>query len=287
MTPYFSVIIPCLNEENYLPHLLNNLNSQTFTDFEVIVVDGNSTDKTPKIVTGFPAKYPLRLQSTTTRGVSFQRNLGAKIAKGKVFIFFDADTQIPQNYLNKIHQAFEKKRPHFLTTYIKVNSRTPSEKIFASLSNFGVEAGKIFQIPLSFGAMQAVKSGAFKDIGGYDEATKFGEDSQLFQELSKYNYKFLILPSPCYTFSLRRFRSEGLFNSFIQSLQLNFNILLKGHHATPDHIYEMGGHKYHLKKVSPNHYSQIFNPVFSKIKKSSPQQNHQLRDIFNRLFSSK
>jgi glycosyltransferase involved in cell wall biosynthesis len=285
--PYFSVIIPCLNEENFLPHLLTDLNSQNFSNFEVIVVDGNSVDKTAKIVLEFSAKYPLYLEPTTIRNVSFQRNLGAKIAHGKIFVFFDADTRIPPNYLKKVAQAFEEKHPHFLTTYINVDSQKVSEKTFASLTNFVFEAGKIFKTPLSFGAMQAVKRDAFFDVGGYDEATKFGEDSQLFQDLYQYNYKFLVLSSPCYTFSLRRFRSEGLFKSFVQSLQLNFNIMLNGHHTNPIVKYEMGGQNYKLKKIEKSPYSKVFEPLFSKIAQSSPRQNSKLQSIFNRFFSQK
>ena len=44
--PFFSIIIPTLNEEKYLPHLLADLAKQTFQDFEVIVIDGQSTDQT-------------------------------------------------------------------------------------------------------------------------------------------------------------------------------------------------------------------------------------------------
>jgi len=44
--PFFSIIIPALNEEKYLPHLLDDLTKQTFRDFEVILVDGNSSDAT-------------------------------------------------------------------------------------------------------------------------------------------------------------------------------------------------------------------------------------------------
>ena len=43
---FFSIIIPALNEAKYLPHLLDDLSDQTFQDFEVIIVDGNSNDQT-------------------------------------------------------------------------------------------------------------------------------------------------------------------------------------------------------------------------------------------------
>lgn len=287
VSPYLSIIIPCLNEEKYIPFLLKDLNCQTFSNFEVIVVDGNSVDKTAQIISKFPAKYPLFLKTTPVHNVSFQRNLGAKKANGEIFIFFDADTRIPKNYLKKIAKTFQEKHPHFLTTYIDVDSQKVSEKTFASLSNFIFEAGKIFKNPLSFGAMQAVKRGAFFDVGGYDEKTKFGEDSELFQDLSKFNYYYIVLPYPRYFFSLRRFRSEGLFKSFVQSLQLNLNIALNGPHSPSSLKYEMGGHNFDPDKIKNYQYSQIFQNLYSKITKSSTKQNHQLQNIFNRLFNQK
>ena len=228
---YFSIIIPCLNEEHFLPKLLNNLNSQTFTDFETIVVDGNSDDKTAKVTNEFKAKYPLRLFTTTTRNVSFQRNLGAQKAKGKVLIFFDADTQIPNNYLKKIAQAFETKHPHFLTTYLKVSSNKYIEKVYGSLSNLVFELGKVSKSGYSFGSMQAVKRKTFLDVGGYDIKTKFGEDGQLFEKLLKHNYKYLILKTPRYIFSMRRFHAEGAFKPLLLQLKINIDIFLHGYHS--------------------------------------------------------
>jgi len=286
MKPYFSIIIPCLNEEHFLPNLLKNLNSQTFKDFEVIVVDGNSEDKTVKVATEFPAKYPFHLHSTTTRNVSFQRNLGAQKAIGNILIFFDADTQIPKNYLKRINQTFEKRHPHFLTTYIKADSYKPSEKMFASFSNLFLKIGEIFKLPFSYGAMQAVKKGAFFDVGGYDVTIKFGEDSELLQKIYKYNYKVVVLATPRYIFSLRRLRAEGTLKPLIQYLQLNFHILLKGFKVPSKIIYQMGGTNYDIKKVENVKYSQMFQPIFTKLKKTIKKQNHDAQEIIDRIFSS-
>lgn len=285
--PYFSLIIPCLNEENFISDLLKNLNTQTFKDFEVIIVDGNSEDNTVKVINNFPAKYTPALYSTSTRNVAFQRNFGAKKAKGDVLIFFDADTQIPKNYLKKIHQAFEKKHPHFLTTYIDVDSKKPLELMFAFFCNLTYETGKVFKIPFSFGAMQAVKRGAFFDVGGYDVRTKFAEDSQLFQKLYDYNYKLVILPAPRYTFSLRRFRAEGVLRSLTQYLQLNFNILLRGYHVPPKVLYQMGGKRYDMNQIKDVKYSQIFKPFFSKLHLIIQKPRKNTQAIIDKIFSSK
>ena len=85
-----SIIIPTLNEENYVGKLLDCLCRQTYKDFEVIVVDGNSRDKTISVVEKFRKKLNLRLIKSE-RGVSLQRNVGAKHSKYDRLVFFDAD----------------------------------------------------------------------------------------------------------------------------------------------------------------------------------------------------
>lgn len=246
--PYFSVIIPCLNEEHFLPYLLKNLNSQTFTNFEAIVVDGKSEDKTAQVTQKFRSKFPLSLYSSPARGVSFQRNFGAKKATGKILIFFDADTQIPQNYLEKIAHAYKTKKPDFLTTYIKVNSFKPTEKLYASLSNILFEIGKISKSVNSYGAMQAIRKDAFYKVGGYDIKTKFGEDSQLFVKLYQRGYKYLILKNPKYIFSMRRFQANGALKPLIQQIRINIDIFNHGYHNSRLAAkYQMGGKQYSLK----------------------------------------
>ena len=243
--PLFSIIIPCLNEEHFLPKLLKNLNSQTFKDFEVIVVDGHSDDKTVQVTQEFKAKYPLHLQTTKVRNVSFQRNLGAKKAKGKILIFFDADTQIPNNYLKLIHQHLKNHDHHFITTHMNVDSPKLSAKFFGVFTNLTFNFGKLINNPFCYGAMQTVEKEAFFKVGGFDDETKFGEDSQLFKKLLKSGYKYNVLSQPRYIFSTRRLDSEGFVKLSIKYIKLNLNILIKGHHALSKTDYQMGGKHYH------------------------------------------
>ena len=79
--PYFSVIIPTLNEELYIPNLLTDLTHQKVFNFEVIVVDGKSSDKTKLIVGLFKNKLPLTFLESSKSNVSLQRNMGAKLSR--------------------------------------------------------------------------------------------------------------------------------------------------------------------------------------------------------------
>lgn len=287
MKPYISVIIPCLNEEHYLPKILHDLNYQSLVNFEVIVVDGNSEDKTVYVAKQFKSNYPIKVISTNIRNVSYQRNLGAKKSNGKILVFFDADTRIPKKYLYQISQAFKKKHPHFLTTYIEVSSTKPSEKLFAVLSNIIFEVGKAFKAPCSYGAMQAIKRGAFFDVGGYDKKTKFGEDNQLFQKLNKYHYNYLLLKKPCYNYSLRRLKKEGMIKQLTDYIQLNLNIIFKGYHVPPKVAYQMGGNTYNSSQIENSRYHEIFQPIFSRIAQRIKKSNKDFQTRIDKIFSSK
>jgi glycosyltransferase involved in cell wall biosynthesis len=284
--PYLSIIIPCLNEEHFLPKLLDDLNKQSPINFEVIIIDGNSEDKTVQVAQKFKAKYPLHVFSTKTRNVSYQRNLGAEKSHGEVLVFFDADTRIPKQYLYQISHAFQKKHPHFLTTYIKVTSTKPSEKLFAVLSNSIFEIGKVFQTPFCYGAMQAVKRGAFFDIGGYDIKTKFSEDTQLFLKLNEYKYKYLLLKKPCYDYSLRRLEKEGIVKQLTDYIQINLNILFKGYHVPLKVAYKMGGSTY-SQQIENTRYHDIFQPIFSNISQKVKKSNKNFQTKIDKIFSSK
>jgi len=74
--PFFSIIIPCLNEEKYLPKLLEDLSNQTLQDFEVIVIDGNSEDKTIQLIEKYKDIFStFKIIISKIRNVSVQRKL--------------------------------------------------------------------------------------------------------------------------------------------------------------------------------------------------------------------
>ena len=88
-----SIVIPAFNEENYIQHLLMSLAKQTKKDFEVVVVDGSSSDNTVAVVNSFLNTLPtLRMIVSNQANLPLQRNIGARATHGKWLIFMDADT---------------------------------------------------------------------------------------------------------------------------------------------------------------------------------------------------
>jgi glycosyltransferase involved in cell wall biosynthesis len=88
-SPLFSVVIPTHNRINLLLRALDSVRAQTFTDFEVIVVDDGSTDGTSERLARLGKRIQLITQ--TNRGPGSARNHGANVAKGKYVAFLDSD----------------------------------------------------------------------------------------------------------------------------------------------------------------------------------------------------
>ena len=98
--PEISVIVPAYNIEEYIARCLLSLLNQSFKDYEIIIIDDGSTDKTSEIIDYYSVKYErIRVLHTQNAGVSNARNNGLKMAKGKYIVFVDGDDYVDEQYL--------------------------------------------------------------------------------------------------------------------------------------------------------------------------------------------
>jgi len=102
--PKVSVVIPTLNEEKHIGDLLLSLKNQSFKDFEIIVVDGGSSDNTVNIARKFNAQTIIKLGLKEFPS----RNEGAKVASGEILLFTGADVIMLPGALKKVVNEFEK-----------------------------------------------------------------------------------------------------------------------------------------------------------------------------------
>lgn len=98
-----SVIVPVYNVETYLEECLDSIQNQTYTDFEVLLVNDGSTDRSKAICERYcQTDKRFRLMNQTNQGLSAARNKGVEISTGEYIVFVDSDDVIKTNYLEKL-----------------------------------------------------------------------------------------------------------------------------------------------------------------------------------------
>jgi glycosyltransferase involved in cell wall biosynthesis len=275
----FTIVIPTLNEEKYLPRLLEDISKQTFPKelFEIIHVDGNSDDKTVTEAKKFSKKINLKTVIIKKRNVSTQRNKGAKLAKGKWVIFMDADNQLPPYFLDGIkYQLAKNISTDIFTTWSAAKKATSIEGSITRMLNLGLEVYNSSGNPSAFGAMIGVRRNILEKIT-FDENQKFMEDTFFVQSVVDDNHTFSIFQEPRYVFSMRRYEKEGTLK-FVGNgvlLQLKF---LQGKDFKDEDRYKMDGGTFY-KDISPS----LFKNILSSARKMPLQQIKLARKILKNI----
>jgi glycosyltransferase involved in cell wall biosynthesis len=256
MKPFLTVIIPTLNEENFLPRLLIDLKKQKDKDFDIVIVDGNSEDGTKKVALSF-SDLPISFISTHKRNVSWQRNYGAERAKGRYLFFIDADAGLKSNFTLSVKKSVIKHGGLVFIPYSMPNDDEGNEqqsKILFNFINFLVEFSQNLNKPFSSGGTMIWERNFFHLVGGFDESLFMGEDHSIIQKASKWGVRAKFLPNAKYKFSLRRMKKEGQLKLFYKYLLITAHILIKGDAKKQLFEYPMGGYGYEnpAKKTSFN-----------------------------------
>lgn len=121
--PKVSIIVPVYNTEQYLPRCIDSILAQTFSDFELILVDDGCTDNSGVICDKYAAKdNRIVVIHKENEGVSIARNVGIKRSKGKYITFIDSDDKVSTNYLINLIEIHEKHNAELtISGFIKRN----------------------------------------------------------------------------------------------------------------------------------------------------------------------
>lgn len=125
-SPFFSVVIPTYNRAAFLPGVLQTILAQTYTDFEVILVDDGSTDNTPQVVQGHMQRDSrIRYHRKANEERSVARNTGFALAKGQYVVFHDSDDLMKPHHLATLARAIaENPDVYFLATKFVLQTET-------------------------------------------------------------------------------------------------------------------------------------------------------------------
>jgi glycosyltransferase involved in cell wall biosynthesis len=182
--PLISIVIPAHNEEQFLPETLRAIKALNYKNFEVIVVDNNSTDETAQIAKDYGAK----LITESIKGVAAARHTGFMVAKGSIIASTDADTIVPSNWLNRIADKFEG-RPEMVAyggLYSLYSGPLSARMAFPDIAYLAWCMDRLASGSWSLpGCNMAVRADAFKSIGGFNLSKDVMEDIDISRRLAK------------------------------------------------------------------------------------------------------
>jgi len=183
--PFFSIIIPLYNKEKFVEKTLKSVLNQTFTDFEIIMVNDGSTDESESIIFGFKDER-VNYFSKRNEGVSTARNFGIEKAVADYICFLDADDFWYPTFLETLHTYIQKlpeEKVFGLAYEIETEEKIfPAEYSITKLNDF--EIVDYFEGSKKSSVLWTSSAGFHKDVfavaGNFDKKIKSGQDIDLW-----------------------------------------------------------------------------------------------------------
>ena len=221
-----STIIPCYNEERYIASCLDSIlgSDIDFSSYEVILIDGDSSDKTVKIIQEYQKKYDfIKLLHNPKKIVPISMNLGIKEAKGDYIVRLDAHASYPKNYFSKLLEYLIKLKADNVGSVIKTevkNKNKKSNSIKEVLSHpLGVgnsdfrtgtkEIKEVDTVPFGF-----YRKEVFQKYGLYNEKLIRNQDIELNKRIKKGGGKIYLIPDVTCTYYARENFKDLAKNNF-------------------------------------------------------------------------
>ena len=191
--PVISVVIPVYNKEKFIENTIYSVLNQTLSDFELIIVDDSSTDKSLSIIDSIKDKR-IKTYSIKNSGVSKSRNYGVEKSTSNLIAFLDADDLWKNNHLEQLYKLYLE-NPNcgmYAMSYIKNINFKSYKKSYFGLSNFSGIIENFFTSSsvdcIASSSSVMIPLNVFKKINGFNENLKKREDTALWIKIAL-NYK--------------------------------------------------------------------------------------------------
>ena len=221
-----SVVIPTYNEERNIVKCLKSLNNQSIPrkDYEIIVVDGHSNDKTIQLA----KKYADKIIMQKSKGVGGARNDGVAIAKGDIIATTDADCVVFENWLEETTDALVRKNNVMVfgkLIAMKNKKVRYIHRLYIHLLNIGMEfTNKLNIVNLICAANLVFRKKPFLKIGGFSNDL-VSDDFEIGLRMKKQG-KVRFCKKMKVIYNLRRFEKCGLFNVIGALILSNSRLIL-------------------------------------------------------------
>ena len=237
--PKVSIIIVNYNGKELLKKCLDSLLKVNYDNFEIILVDNNSTDGTVEFITkNYPSLIIIKLDSN--KGFAEPNNVAAKISKGKYLLFLNNDTVVTPNFISEMVKVMEtdKKIAVCQSLLLKPDGSVDSSGDFIDhlgvVYNSKTKIDEIREVSSARGASMLVRSDIFEKLDGFDQ--KFFitfEDVDLCWRSWILGYRVLIIPTSIVYheggITIKKIKSEIAFHGFKNQLAMkitNFEPIL-------------------------------------------------------------
>lgn len=231
MTDLISIIVPVYNVEKYLARCIDSIINQTYKNFEIILVDDGSKDKSNQICDEFSKKdCRVKVIHKKNEGVSAARNEGLKQSKGKYISFVDADDWIEKNFLFEMYSELKKYNVDYITcgynrvyeNHIEILNNNLTEEL-VSANEYIIKILNV-QNGYGFAHMKLISKEAIGNIR-FNTNISVGEDALFNIQLCKKINKFLIYNKALYNYyfnpnSVVRNYDENYCNKYLKSMKL-------------------------------------------------------------------
>lgn len=193
---FVSIIIPAFNRGKELSHCLEQLKMLKSNDFEVIVVDNNSSDDTRLVAERFGAKV---YSYSASQNANSCRNFGALKARGSILVFLDSDVIPVAGIVETCRESFSDESVAALIGTYSVNHRNPNAS--SQYKNYWIRYSYINSaesVGWIFGAVSAIRKSVFTAISGFSDefqARDGIDDIELGTRLTEAGYKVIFSPA--------------------------------------------------------------------------------------------
>lgn len=187
--PIVSIIVPVFNEEKVIAGCIKSLVAQSYSPLEIIIVDDGSTDNTKSKVKDQKSKLQfknLKILDQNHQGPGPARNLGAKHARGEIFVFVDADMTFDRDFVDKLTLPIRQGKT--IGTFSKEEYLANKNNIWAICWNInkGLPVNKMHpdDYPNTQSVFRAILKNEFDKVGGFDPIG-YTDDWSLSRKLKK------------------------------------------------------------------------------------------------------
>ena len=191
-TPFISVVIPAYNAAVFLPEVIQSVMEQSYSEWELLVIDDGSTDNTATLVSDYSqSDSRVRLISKENGGVSVARNLGTEIAKGELIAFLDSDDLWLKDKLS-VHVDYMKSHPQVGVSFSRVELIESDGSTTNKLTDNIVDTLKpqdlFYSNPTVTTSNLVIRKSVFQELDGFDTSMQYNEDIDLLFRLAIQNH---------------------------------------------------------------------------------------------------